>query len=242
MDLKKHTAVLMNGVIVVVPVLVTVYVVVAAVFWLDALVLVRLPALFDRQFAGIESAGQIPWYMHGVGLIAAIIALYAIGLLARNWLFGKAFAVAEWIVERIPLVKSVYTAVRDMLQLFSTDEKKSGGQPVAFQLEEGKTQMLGMVMRQDASELVEADDDRVAVYLPMSYQIGGFTVFVPRDRVRPLEDMSVERLLKVAMTGGAGMERTPAGSPGRSRRPRQTNDVSPTSTQQEQEDRLDGTE
>lgn len=209
MDLKKHSAILMNGVIIAVPVIATVYVVVATVLWLDQLALVRLPAVFNTRVVGIQDAGDIPWFLHGAGLLLAIAALYLIGLLTRNWLFEKLFLLAETLVERIPLVKSIYTAIRDMLQLFRSDGRKTDGIPVVLTLEDGKTKMLGMIMREKASTILEDDSDRIAVYLPMSYQIGGFTVFVPKEDVTPLENMTVETLLKVALTGGAGKEEPP---------------------------------
>jgi uncharacterized membrane protein len=62
--------------------------------------------------------------------------------------------------------------------------------------------MIGILMRDSVSELGFGfhDDDRVAVYLPMSYQIGGFTVFVPRAWVRSI-NMPVEKALRETLTG-----------------------------------------
>jgi uncharacterized membrane protein len=56
--------------------------------------------------------------------------------------------------------------------------------------------------------------DRVAVYLPMSYQIGGFTVLLPRDRLKPLA-MNVEEAMRLVLTAGVGRkaEKAPGTNP-----------------------------
>ena len=68
--------------------------------------------------------------------------------------------------------------------------------------------MIGLLMREDVSDLKLAGDnvERVAVYFPMSYQIGGFTVFVPRSWIREL-DIPVETALRETLTAWMGSKR-----------------------------------
>jgi uncharacterized membrane protein len=67
----------------------------------------------------------------------------------------------------------------------------------------GEARVIGFVTQDDAAELgiVEAKDDLVAVYFPMSYQIGGYTALVPRSRIEPL-DIPVEAAMRLVLTGG----------------------------------------
>ncbi|MGR9092004.1 MAG: DUF502 domain-containing protein, partial [Gammaproteobacteria bacterium] len=67
--------------------------------------------------------------------------------------------------------------------------------------------MIGLLMRDDVTDIGFGDDagDRVAVYLPMSYQIGGFAIFVPRAWVSRI-DMPVETALRETLTGWIGSE------------------------------------
>ena len=65
-----------------------------------------------------------------------------------------------------------------------------------------QTSLMGLMTRDDFSDLPEGigDDETVAVYLPMSYQLGGFTVMVPKSKVRPV-DMKVDQAMLVRPDG-----------------------------------------
>jgi uncharacterized membrane protein len=100
----------------------------------------------------------------------------------------------------IPLVRSVYSAMRDLLGMFAGHEE-SAMQVVAVSLP-GNMRLLGFITRTDFADLPGiAGADEVAVYLPMSYQLGGYTLFVPKSAVTPVE-MSREDAMKFILTAG----------------------------------------
>ena len=70
--------------------------------------------------------------------------------------------------------------------------------------------LLGLITQEQPGKFLPDDRDRIAVYLPMSYQIGGYTLFLPRDRVQEMPDMSVEDLMKLTLTAGIGTAAHPA--------------------------------
>jgi uncharacterized membrane protein len=111
------------------------------------------------------------------------------------------FAHAEKVLLEIPLVRSVYAALRDLLGLFA-DNKEPSLQVVSLDLP-GNMRVLGFITRADFSDAPAgiARADEVAVYLPMSYQIGGYTVFVPKSACKPVE-MSREEAMKFILTAG----------------------------------------
>jgi uncharacterized membrane protein len=141
------------------------------------------------------------WYRTGMGLLVAIAVIFGTGLLMHGLLFRRLFGWAEWLLLEIPFVRSVYSALRDFLGLFA-QHKDPALQVVSLKLW-GEHRILGFVTRNDFDDLPEgiAGKDEIAVYLPMSYQIGGFTVFVPRDAVTPVE-MSREDAMKFILTAG----------------------------------------
>jgi uncharacterized membrane protein len=200
-NLKKQGAIFLNGVMVVAPVVVTVYVVVKALVLLDSKIGVLLP----------EGAGGQP--IRGLGVVVGVAGIYVTGLLARTWILRWPLRVAETVVERIPLVKSLYSAVRDLLQFLGGTDKESRGKPCVVRVMDGKALVLGLVTRQEPVSLVPGEARRMAVYLPMSYQLGGYTVYVPPELVVPLEGTSVEELLKLCLTAGVGQRsaRRPTG-------------------------------
>jgi uncharacterized membrane protein len=113
------------------------------------------------------------------------------------------------MIHRIPLVKLIYGSVRDLMNFFSGSEKKGFSQVVVVRLGDADARVLGFVTREDLSGLPPGinDGDRVAVYLPMSYQVGGYTLLVPRSAILPV-DMSMQEGMRFVITGGM----TPSGS------------------------------
>jgi uncharacterized membrane protein len=141
-------------------------------------------------------------YLPGMGIAAALALLLAAGTLFNALLVQSALASWERFLERIPVVKTIYGATRDFVKLLPSGGKRRDLRRVVL-ARFGDAQVIGFVTQDDASELgiVSARDDLVAVYFPMSYQIGGYTALVPRPRVSPL-DIPVEAAMRLVLTGG----------------------------------------
>lgn len=141
-------------------------------------------------------------YLPGMGIVAALALLLAAGAFFNALLVQSALASWERFLDRIPVVKTIYGAARDFVKLLPTGGKRRDLRHVVL-ARFGEAQVIGFVTQDDASELgiVEAKDDLVAVYFPMSYQIGGYTALLPRSRVVPL-DLPVEAAMRLVLTGG----------------------------------------
>jgi uncharacterized membrane protein len=204
MDLKKHGRVFLNGIIFLAPMIICVWVVFAAVLGLDRLVRQGMQWCLDK----LVSPGTHPWWESappGFGFLLGLVVIYIVGLLARTWLLSWPLRLAEIIVEHIPLIKSLYSAIKDLLQFLGSADKEDRGRPALVRSEDGKVVMLGLITQEKPGRfLPEGDQERIAVYLPMSYQIGGYTLFVPKDSVEELPELSVEELMKLTLTAGIG--------------------------------------
>jgi len=142
------------------------------------------------------------WYFQGLGLISGFLLTLAVGLTANLFLVRWAVRLVESILERIPLVTSLFQAFKDIARLFSQDVDQELGQVVAVDV--GDMRLVGFVMQKEArlpGEFVD-EDPRVAVYLAMSYQLGGFTVHVPLSRITPL-DVPADQAMRAVLTGGS---------------------------------------
>jgi uncharacterized membrane protein len=141
-------------------------------------------------------------YLPGMGIVAALALLLVAGTFFNALIAQSALAAWERFVDRIPVVKTIYGATRDFVKLLPTGGKRRDLRRVVL-ARFGEAQVIGFVTQDDASELgiVEAKDDFVAVYFPMSYQIGGYTALLPRSRVVPL-DLPVEAAMRLVLTGG----------------------------------------
>lgn len=142
------------------------------------------------------------FYMPGMGIAAALLLLLAAGTLFNALLVQSALAAWERFLDRIPVVKTIYGATRDFVKLLPTGGKRRDLRRVVL-ARFGEARVIGFVTQDDASELgiVDPGDELVAVYFPMSYQIGGYTALLPRSRIEPLE-IPVEAAMRMVLTGG----------------------------------------
>ncbi len=147
-------------------------------------------------------------YVAGMGVLAALLAVFLVGMLWNFWLFRRGFRLLEKLFDHIPLVKTLYGAVRDLLGLFQGSEGPGMNQVVMVKLGDTGAKVLGFVTRTEFADLPKGIGaaDSVAVYVSMSYNIGGFTITVPRSALEPV-DMSVEDAMRYAITAGVPPKR-----------------------------------
>jgi uncharacterized membrane protein len=181
----------LKGLVVVIPVSLTL----AIMWWL---------ARESEQVLGGLLAKFLPdgWYIPGMGVVSAVAITILIGLLTHIILFQKLFAFGDTVFQRLPLVKTIYSALKDFIAYLSPDSQIGLSKVVLVKIPGQEFEQLGFVTREDFSRLAIqlTVEDPIAVYLPMSYQIGGYTLFLPRSCLTAL-DMSFEEGMKLVITG-----------------------------------------
>lgn len=173
----------LKGCLVLVPVAVTAYVVWRLIAW--------VASLFPEDLGPVGIS-------IGVGVAGVVIVL--VGWLGSNVVGRSVLGFFDRLIVRVPVVKLVYTFVRDLLQaLFG--ESRSFDRPVVVALGEGASasRVFGFMTREDLSEF--GVEDLVAVYLPQSLNFAGNLVLVPRARVQHL-DTDQGRLLSFVASAG----------------------------------------
>jgi uncharacterized membrane protein len=194
--MKKQLRIFVAGIMIVTPFAVTAYVVWWAGSGLDGLARKAIESITPR-------AGD--WLFPGAGALVLVVGIYLLGLLTHVWAFRWAMELLERLFSRLPVVRTLYESVRDILRLFSGDSEQMG-QVVRYRLPGTTADLLGI--RTSTAPQGAGEEGKVSVYLPMSYQFGGFTLYVPADAVEPV-DMSVEQALKIAATADAGAHAQP---------------------------------
>ena len=186
---KSISKILLTGFFTLLPVILTVYL----LYWL---------AVSSENVMGTALRWALPnaTYFPGLGMIAGLIVVFVVGLLMKAILIRQIFSFGEKILYQLPLIKTVYRAMRDLFDFF-TPKEEGLGEVVAVTY--NGTEMIGFVTQTDQKKLPESfrGQDKVLVYLPMSYMIGGFTVFISREHVRPV-NMSMEEAMRFALTAG----------------------------------------
>ena len=186
---KSISTTILTGFITLLPVVLSIYL----LYWL---------AVSSENVMGTALQWLLPQasYFPGLGMLAGLVVVYIVGLLMKAILVRQLFAFGEKILYRLPLFKTVYRAMRDLFDFF-TPKKEGLGQVVAVTY--NGMEMIGFITQTEQQRLPESfrGQDKVLVYLPMSYMIGGFTLFIPREHVRPI-NMSMEEAMRFALTAG----------------------------------------
>lgn len=189
--MKKLINYFLQGLLFVVPIAVTVYVVIKAVVWLDNLLPVKVP---------IPVPGAESYDLPGLGILLIASIITVVGYIGTRFVRNPVFAIFEGLIERTPLLKLIYSSVKDLIEAF-VGEKKSFTQPVLVTVNNNPTiQRIGFVTENDLTEL-GLGKEKMAVYLPFSYGFNGQLVIVESSNVQKL-DASGTEMMKFVISGG----------------------------------------
>ncbi len=139
------------------------------------------------------------FYLPGIGILFGVGSILALGFLVSQPYATRLLSWVELPFTRLPVVKSIYSSLKNFADYFSPKEN-SNQQVVLLSMPDHALAIVGLVTRRTMTGLPSplAGSERVAVYLPMGYMIGGYTVFVPRSWTEPL-DMTVEEAMRSSL-------------------------------------------
>jgi uncharacterized membrane protein len=200
--MRKIWNTMLKGLVAILPIGLTLYL----VYWLAG----TAERLFSGPLRLLLPDGA---YWPGLGLLAGLAVLYLVGLAVNAYVVRRALRASDDLFARIPVVKTVYVAIRDFMRFFPSSGRGSDLKRVVL-VPFGPGKALGFVTAESGAALGLEDGggDTVAVYLPMSYMIGGYTVFLPRGVLEPTS-LSVEAAMRIALMGGVQSARTAGGEP-----------------------------
>jgi len=147
----------------------------------------------------------VPVGIPGVGFVLTVSLVTLVGLFTSNVVGKRIFQVTDHALSGMPLVKLVYTSIKDLIRAFVGDQK-SFDQPAAVALSPNSdARVLGFVTR-DALHMLGLPD-HVAVYFPQSYNFAGQLAVVPRSHVQLLDVPSSEVMTFIVSGGISGFGR-----------------------------------
>ncbi len=174
-----------------VPSAVTIYVVYMAIIWMDNLVPIRVP---------IHVPGTEDFYLPGMGILVILVVITVLGYLGTRFVRNPFFVMFEGLMERTPLLKVIYSSVKDLIEAF-VGEKKRFNQPVIVTVSNDPViHRIGFVTNDDLHEL-GMGKEKMAVYLPFSYGFNGQLYIIDSVNVRKL-DASGTEMMKFVISGG----------------------------------------
>jgi uncharacterized membrane protein len=168
------------------------------------LVLVPAGLTFYILFAILRTIDQLlPIGIPGVGLLLTLVLVTLVGVLTSNVVGRSVFEASERALKRLPLVKLIYTSIKDLINAFMGD-KKSFNRPVAVTLNPASgLKALGFVTRDGLHALNMPQ--HVAVYFPQSYNFAGYLALVAREQVEALDVNSAELMTFIISGGVSGL-------------------------------------
>ena len=189
--MNKIQKIFVSGLISFLPIAVTIYVVYAGITIVENLLGSFIKNILPNDV-----------YIPGFGFLATLVLIFLLGLLLNNFVTAGLLHKLQEKLTEIPLIKVVYSPLRDLMNLFSKNGS-SAMQKVVMVRFSSDMEVLGLVTRENFNDLdsnLKISSDKVAVYLPMSYGLGGYTILVTKNQVIPL-DIPVEKAMSLALTG-----------------------------------------
>ncbi|MES2978382.1 MAG: DUF502 domain-containing protein [Pseudomonadota bacterium] len=186
--MKRYYLYFFRGLITVLPVALTLYVLYIFLAWIEALTLWVLRPIIGS------------FYVPGLGLVLGVLGITAIGYLLSKRHVRSVLSLIEIPFTNLPVVKSIYSSLKSFADYFAPGGKKDPQQVVVLRMPDHGLEIVGLVTRRSFADLPSGflPGSRVAVYLPMGYMIGGYTVFVPVEWVEPI-DMTVEEAMRSSL-------------------------------------------
>jgi len=176
-----------QGLLLLSPLAITIYAIVVSLEFIDGLLIQYL-----TDWIGFK----IP----GLGLIIILAFITFIGIIGSSILIKPILNSLDKIISQAPLVKIIYTSIKDFMNAFVGKDKKFT-EPVLVKVnKDSELEKLGFITQHDLTALgIEAG--KVAVYLPHSYNFSGNLFIVPASNVKPLNANSAE-IMKFIVTAG----------------------------------------
>jgi uncharacterized membrane protein len=181
----------LQGLLVLAPICITAWAIAAAFNFVDSLI----PNLIHSVFPTAVEHTHIP----GIGFIVMILIVLFVGYISPSYIFSKIVSGFEKLLARTPGVKFIYSTLKDFFEAFA-GEKKKFTHNVLANIDDKDVWRVGFVTQEDMSEF--GLKDYVAVYIPMAYSIAGNVYIVPKERIKPITNISAAQAMKFAVSGG----------------------------------------
>lgn len=172
-----------QGLLLVVPLATTVYVLFASFIWVDELISIK----------------NIP----GLGLLIILVSITVIGVMSSTFLVKPLISWGEGLLVKLPIVNIIYSSIKDLLEAFVGNKKKFNHPVIVTLNKHEQIRRFGFITLEDVSAL-GLDNETIAVYLPHSYNISGNLYFVPKENVSPL-NLPAADVMKFIVSGGISM-------------------------------------
>jgi uncharacterized membrane protein len=192
----------LKGLVAVLPVALTVYV----VYWLGR----TAEAILSGPLRLLVPEDR---YWPGLGLLVGFVLVLLAGVMVDAYVVRRFLRLGESVLARIPVVKTIFGALKDVTRFLPAGGKARDLKRVVW-WQFGGARLIGFVTEEHVNPRLFGAEaaDMVAVYFPMSYQIGGYTLYLHKDQLQET-DLSVEEAMRLVLIGGVTSHDTSSNAP-----------------------------
>jgi uncharacterized membrane protein len=138
----------------------------------------------------------------GLGFLLTLVLVTTIGFLVSTFLARGAANVIDNLFRRMPIIKMIYSSIKDLVSAFVGDQKRFDRPVMVRALPGSGIQIMGFVTRESLENIGMAES--IAVYIPQSYNFAGNVIVVPKEQVTPLEIESGKVMAFIVSGGVSG--------------------------------------
>ena len=199
---KKMRAYFFTGMLVLVPLVLTGYIIWNLFLAIDGILKGFVNDFILEQFGFNFARKQIP----GIGFITLLLIIVLTGMVARNYVGKKIVSFGDRIVQRIPLINRIYSAIKQISEAFFTSQREVFKKAILFEYPRKGVYSIGFYTQDTRGAVQDTlEHDVVSVFLPTTPNpTSGFLLFIPKTEIVEL-DLSIEEALKLIISGGAIM-------------------------------------
>lgn len=192
---KKIKIIFLTGIAAIIPIGLTAYILFHMISMTDNLLKI-IPSRFQPD-------ELLPFHVPGLGVIITLMLIFIIGLITKSYIGGKLVGIGEWFVDKIPVVRSIYQATKQLVEAVFGDKSRSFKKVVLIEYPRKGLYSLAFVTGESRGEVqTRTVQNCINVFIPTTPNpTSGFYIMVPEDDVKHL-DMTVEEAFKLIISGG----------------------------------------
>ncbi len=151
--------------------------------------------VFDKIDGILRPVINIP----GIGFVIIVGFVLLVGYLSSFFMMSRILSIIDKLLDKTPGIKLFYSFIKDFFEAFAGSKKKFT-RSVLANVENNDVWRVGFITQEDMGRFDLTD--YVAVYVPMAYSVAGNVYIIPKERIRPITNISATQTMKFAMSGG----------------------------------------
>jgi uncharacterized membrane protein len=193
---KKLLQYFLQGLLILAPITITIWAITSAFNFIDGI----LPNMLHNLLPSLmeDSKGNIK-HMPGLGFVLIIGFAILVGYISSSFIVNEMVSGFDQLLHKVPGIKFIYSPLKDFFEAFAGEKKKFTNNVLAS-VDGNDVWRIGFITRDDMHEF--GFNDYVAVYVPMAYSVAGNVYIIPKERIKPVTNISAAQTMKFAISGG----------------------------------------